>query len=93
MGVNCAGLRSKLVTFRKVMTELNPSVFFVQETKLKEQGKIRLNDYTIFEKLRKTRKNGGGLAIECKSELNPIWVREGDSDVETLSIDIFVKNK
>ena len=92
MGVNCAGLRSKLVTFRKVMTELNPSVFFVQETKLKEQGKIRLNDYTIFEKLRKTRKNGGGLAIECKSELNPIWVREGDNDVETLSIDIFVKN-
>ena len=74
------------------MTELNPSVFFVQETKLKEQGKIRLNDYTIFEKLRNTRKNGGGLAIGCKSELKPIWVREGDNDVETLSIDIFVKN-
>ena len=92
MGVNCAGLRSKLITFRKVMTELNPSVFFVQETKLKEQGKIRLNDYTIFEKLRNTRKNGGGLAIGCKSELKPIWVREGDNDVETLSIDIFVKN-
>ena len=92
LGVNCAVLRSKLVMFKKVISELDPSVFFVQETKLKEQGRIKLNEYIIFEKLRSTRKNGGGLAIGCKPELNPIWVREGDDDIETLSIDIFVKN-
>ena len=92
LGVNCAGLRSKLVTFKKVISELDPSVFFVQETKLKEQGRIKLNEYIIFEKLRSTRKNGGGLAIGCKPELSPIWVREGDDDIETLSIDNFVKN-
>ena len=91
LGVNSAGLRSKFTTFKKVIKDLNPSVFFVQETKFKEEGKIRIGDYVIFEKLRNTKTNGGGLAIGCKEELNPIWVREGGEEVETLSIDIFVK--
>ena len=92
LGVNSAGLRSKLSTFHKVINDLKPSVFFIQETKLKEEGHVKIDDYVIFEKLRSTKKNGGGLAIGAKPELNPIWVREGDKDVETLSIDIFVKN-
>ena len=91
LGVNSAGLRSKFTTFKKVIKELNPSIFFVQETKLKEEGKMKIADYVIFEKLRSTRTNGGGLAIGCKEEFNPIWVREGGEEVETLSIDIFVK--
>ena len=90
--MNAAGLRSKISTFKKVIKELQPSVFFIQETKLKEEGKIRIEDYIIFEKLRNTRKNGGGLAIGCKQEFNPIWVREGEASVETLSINIFLKN-
>ena len=90
--MNSAGLRSKLSTFYKVINDLNPSIFFIQETKLKEKGKLKVDDYVIFEKLRSTRKNGGGLAIGAKPEFNPTWVREGDEDLETLSIDIFVKN-
>ena len=67
-------------------------MFFIQETKLKEEGKIKMENYIIFEKLRSTRQNGGGLAIGCKPEFNPIWVREGGTDVETLSINFFMKN-
>ena len=33
VGVNSAGLKSKLLTFRKVLAKLNPSVFFIEETK------------------------------------------------------------
>ena len=91
LGVNSAGLRSKFTTFKKVIKELNPSVFFVQETKYKEDGKIKIGDYVIFEKLRNTKTNGGGLVIGCKQELNPIWVRDGGEEAETLSIDIFVQ--
>ena len=92
LGVNAAGLRSKMSTFKKVLTDLKPSVFFIQETKLKEEGKIKMENYIIFEKLRSTRQNGGGLAIGCKPELNPIWVREGGEDIETLSVNIFIEN-
>ena len=90
LGVNAAGLRPKMLTFKKVIKDLNPSVFSVQETKMKDEGKIKIDDYTIFEKIRKKKENGGGIAIGCKEILKPVWVREG-SEVEALSIELFLK--
>ena len=52
MGVNSAGLKSKFTTFKKVLSELKPSVFFVQETKYKTEGKLKIDNYLVFEKLR-----------------------------------------
>ena len=90
MGVNSAGLRSKMFTFKKVLDDLKPSVFFIEETKMKDAGKIKVDDYVVFERLRKNHDNGGGVALGCKPELKPTWVREGDGEVEALSVDIFV---
>ena len=90
MGVNAAGVRSKMTTFRKILSELQPSVFFVEETKYKDVGKLKLENYIIFEMVRKNR-DGGGLALGCVKELKPVLVREGGDDVEALSVDIFVK--
>ena len=77
MGVNATRLRPKLMTFKKVVSELSPSVFFLEETKFKEVGKLKMSNYVIFEKVRGER-DGGGLAIGCIPEL-------------TLSVKIFVK--
>ena len=68
MGVNAAGLRPKLMTFKKVLKDLNPSVFSVQETKMKQKGKLKIEDYIIFEKIRNKKENGGGIAIGCKEK-------------------------
>ena len=91
LGVNAAGLKSKLLSFNKVLTELNPSVFFVEETKMKYEGRLKLENYIVFEKNRQDR-NGGGLALGCIKDLNPVWVREGEGDIEALSVEISVKN-
>ena len=91
LGVNSAGLRPKLMTFKKVLRELQPSVFFVEETKYKDVGKLKFPNYEVFELVRQGR-DGGGLALGCQRELQPCWVREGDDQVEALSVDIFVKN-
>ena len=80
------------MTFKKVLQDLKPSVFFIEETKLKDVGRIKLDNYILFEKPRKSRINGGGVAIGCIRELNPVWVKEGQNDVEALSVNIFVKN-
>ena len=72
------------MTFRKVLTELKPSVFFIEETKYKDVGKLKFENYLIFELVRKSRDGGGGLAIGCDKELKPAWVREGDDNVEAL---------
>ena len=34
---------------------------------------------------------GGGVALGCISELKPVWVREGEGEVEALSVHIFVQ--
>ena len=91
VGVNSASLKSKLLTFRKVLAKLKPSVFFIEETKYKNDGKVKFKNYIIFELIRQNRE-GGGLAIGCAKELQPVWVREGNDFVEALSVEIFVKS-
>ena len=81
-----------MMTFKKVLADLTPAVFSVQETKMRNEGNIKIDDYVIFEKIRRKKENGGGIAIGCKEALKPVWVREGLDNVEALSIDIFVKN-
>ena len=90
IGTNAAGLTSKLHSFDAVLKSLNPSVFFLQETKLKQQGKIKTEQskkYQIFELNRKG-KAGGGLAIGALEEVRPVWISEGDDDVEILVVEI-----
>ena len=72
---------------------LQPSVFFCQETKNREEGNIKLgNNFIVYELVRKNGNGGGGLALGCTKDLNPCWVSEGDDQVEALSVDIFLKN-
>ena len=90
-GVNVAGISSKLASFKNTLNVLKPEVFFIEETKVKDEGKIEVETYDIFEKVRKNRDGGGGLAIGCKKELQASWVREGGDEVEALSVDINLK--
>ena len=92
LGVNAAGIRSKLSSFKNALKELKPGVFFIEETKLKDEGKLKFDNYDVFELTRKSRDGGGGLAIGCIKELQAAWVREGNDEVEALSVDIFLKN-
>ena len=66
-------------------------MFFVQETKYKEEGKLKFDDFTVFELTRES-KDGGGLALGAIKQLNPVLVRKGSDEVEAITIDIFVRN-
>ena len=46
-----------------------------------------MNNFIIYEKVREA-KEGGGIAIGAKKELNPVLIAEGNSEVEAISIDI-----
>ena len=85
LGVNTAGLKSKFTSFKKVLMELEPCVYFAQETKFREEGNIKLGDeYIVYELLRKNEKGGGGLALGCQQNLNPCLVSEGNEIVEAI---------
>ena len=91
LGVNSAGLKQKLSTFKKVIKELEPSVFFIEESKFREEGKFKIDNYIIFELVRESRDGGGGLALGCVKELKPVLARKGNDDIEAMSVDIFVQ--
>ena len=53
-GVNCAGLTSKMESFKNLIIKARPCVFFLQETKFRNEGKLRhLKEYQIYELIRK----------------------------------------
>ena len=92
VGVNAAGLATKLKSLDFVLKEIDPTIFFIEETKLKTSGKIKTENsgnYQIFELLRKD-SAGGGLAIGAKTDVEPVWLSEGDDLVEVLVVQVKV---
>ena len=90
VGVNAAGISSKLASFDDLLKTLCPSVWFMQETKMSQGGKIKTENsqkYEIFELVRET-KSGGGLAIGALQDVDPVLISEGDDNVEVLVIEI-----
>ena len=89
MGVNAAGISSKMHSFNNVLRKLKPSIFFIQETKLKQQGKLKIekpSNFIVYE-LNRKEKRGGGIAIGVIEQLNPVWIGEGCDNVEILVVE------
>ena len=91
VAVNVNGIRSKMASFESTLSDIDPDVFILQETKLPDEGFLKINGYKVFERVRKD-KGGGGIAIGVKPYLKPVWINEGTNIVETLSVGIKVKN-
>ena len=92
VGINSAGLMSKLESFENLLVKEEPSVFSLQETKCKKPNKIRTEstrNYTIYELLRKN-SGGGGLCIGVHNDLQPVWIAQGDDEVEVLVVEFWV---
>ena len=90
VGFNSAGLSSKFDSCDHILSSIQPSIFFIQETKLRKQGKIKTQNsknYQIFELVRKD-KHGGGLAVGVVNDLEPVWISEGDDKVEVLVVEL-----
>ena len=90
-GGQCSRIETKLSTFQKVLDSLKPSVFLIEESKYKEEGKLKVNDYIIFELVRESNDGGGGLAIGCTKDLKPVLARKGNDETEALTVDICVE--
>ena len=86
-GVNPAGIRSKWPTWRKIVTQSGARLWTMQETKSAQANQLKMDDFVIYERIR-TNKEGGGVAIGAKKDLNPVLIAEGEENVEAISIDI-----
>ena len=78
LGINSAGLGSKFSTVKKVLLELRPSVFFVEETQFKEEGTIKVDNFVV----RETRDGGGRNCINQNISDNLMVVgKESDAEI------------
>ena len=87
MGANCAGFSSKKNSFESIINNKKPSLFFLQETKVKREGRIKQGGYQIYELVRSS-KLGGGLAIGAVDEIEPAFISEGNDTTEILVIEV-----
>ena len=93
-GINAAGILSKIDSFESWLTDSNPAIFMVQETKVAVTGQIQFqgsNSYQIYEQIRAINPGlGGGLCIGVNKNLPSTLLREGGDEVECLSVQVQV---
>ena len=56
---NADGLRGKTQNLKYQVNDLNAKVFTVQETKYRTKGKLKMNEFEIYEAIRKRKRKGG----------------------------------
>ena len=73
---------------------MKAKILFVQEVKQKNIGNIKtdyLEHFQLFQLVRKDQRvSGGGLMVGVDKELRALQVREGDDEVEYLSVVVSV---
>ena len=87
-----AGLNGKLDSLKNIIQVLSPGVIMLQETKLYRQGKVNLQGFVIFEKLRGF-KGGGGLLTAVHENFSPVLIEDDDQKKEILIVDIKYDNE
>ena len=75
-----------------MLDTLKPNIFSLQETHYLQTGMMKVKgNFTLFELVRKN-KEGGGLALGVDNNLYPALLREGDDDVEALTVELWLND-
>ena len=89
---NAAGLAKKGHSLRHEIKECNAAIFSIQETHYKKKGRFQLNDYEIFESIRKNKENGGTM-IGIHRSLEPVLIEEYCETFELIVTEIKVMHR
>ena len=90
--MNCAGIKSKSISFEAVLKDLKPSIWMLQETKLRPNEQIAcasLSDYQVYY-LSRQRSQGAGVALGVNKNLESTLVNEGPEEIEILSVKVIL---
>ena len=88
---NAAGLKFKVQSLKNELKNCQAAVFSIQESHFAKKGKLKIENYEIFEAIRKKQK--GGTIIGAHKALHPILISEYSEDFELVVIEIKIKNK
>ena len=83
---NAAGLKTKIQSLKNEINNISASIFTVQETHFAKKGKIKMENFTIFEAIRK--KHNGGTIIGVHNSLKPMLISEYCDEFELIVVEI-----
>ena len=84
IGVNAAGINSKLESLNAMLVKLKPQIWCVQETKLKENETLKceaIKDFQVYYLYRQN-SGGGGLALGIDKNIESTLMLQGDDETE-----------
>ena len=91
ISANAAQLKNKIKSFKSVLKEANGAVFTIQESHYATKGKVQIENFVVFEAIRKKAK--GGTIIGAHKALQPCLIQEYSDDFELLVVEIKVENR
>ena len=88
---NANGLKNKVHSLKSIITNLAAGIFTIQESNYNKRGQLNLENWEIFEAIRK--KKGGGTILGAHKALKPILIQEYSDEYELIVIEICVGGK
>ena len=92
LGGNAAGLLNKKNSFLRNLSIFKPAAYLIQETKVNRKNQVLVDDYVIFEHVRKNNVGGGVLTAVHKA-LNPISVSDEIDGEEIVVVEATFEDK
>ena len=90
--LNVFSLKPKLKSFKNELKRTNSSIFTLQETHYKTKGKVQIEEFEVFESIRKHKEKGGSM-IGAHKALKPVLITEYNDPFELIVIEISIAGK
>ena len=92
LSANADGLGKKLHSLKHEINETNSKIFTVQETQYRTKGRVKIEEFVIFESIRKNREKGGCM-LGIHESLEPVLIEEYSDNFEIIVAEIKVAGK
>ena len=92
LSTNAASLKHKEEDLKRKVSYFKSGIFSIQETQFRRKGCFKMDQYIIFEAIRKG-KQGGGSMLGVHVGLEPVLVRECNDTFEMITVEVKVGNR
>ena len=92
LSTNADGLKYKAEDLKNKIRYFKSAIFAVQQTQFQRKGKFRLQNYHIFEAIRKSKEKGGSM-LGIHVNLNPVLIAEYGDTFELIVVEIEIAKK
>ena len=72
---NASGLNKKVHSLKYQVNKCNAAIFKVQETNFKTKGRLKYDEFDMFETKRQNKENGGTI-LGIRKSLEPVLIEE-----------------